>query len=297
MSGDSGAYWTSRFDTIWHVDFEYREDANHLPVPVCMTAVEQNTGTEIFLWRDELLKLRHAPFGIGPRDLMVAYAGNAELSCFLMLAWPFPQNILDVYVETIAEINGRTDIWPSKGRPGLLKALELHELPAMMDQMTKDAMRDLILGKIEYTPEEREAIRLYNRSDVVETMALFNLIAPAIDWPRALLRGRYMAAVARMEMCGLPIDTNCLGCLTENWGSLQRFYIARDDEFSLYDGLSFREQRLWDLIAARGYDWPHTEHGRPQLKTKTLGQQAKRYPELKPLVRLRDTIAAAAARP
>ena len=55
----------------------------------------------------------------GPRDLMVAYAANAELSCFLALGWPFPCNVLDLYVETIAGINGRADIWPQKGRPGL----------------------------------------------------------------------------------------------------------------------------------------------------------------------------------
>ena len=52
-------------------------------------------------------------------DLMVAYAANAEFSCFLALAWPLPVNVLDLYVETIAAINGRTDVWPYKGRPGL----------------------------------------------------------------------------------------------------------------------------------------------------------------------------------
>ena len=45
------------------------------------------------------------------------------------------------------------------------------------------------------------------------------------------------------------------------------------------------------MIEARHWDWPHTEHGRPGLKRKTLAQQARRYPELKPLVRLRDNIA------
>ena len=74
----------------------------------------------------------------------MAYAANAEMSCFLALGWPFPVNVLDLYVETIAAINGRTDIWPHKGRPGLLAALELQGLPALSDD-NKDAMRRLIL--------------------------------------------------------------------------------------------------------------------------------------------------------
>ena len=103
-------FW-GQFDSAWFVDFEFRQDANHHSVPVSMHAVEKLTGTEILLWGDELSTLRRAPFATGPRDLMVAYSSPAELSCFLKLGWPFPSNVLDIYVETIASINGRLDIW------------------------------------------------------------------------------------------------------------------------------------------------------------------------------------------
>ena len=93
------------------------------------------------------------------------YAANAEMSCFLALGWPFPINVLDLYVETIAAINGRTDIWPQKGRPGLLAALELHGLPAPSAD-TKTDMRRLILDHTDYTAEQWRAIEDYNRSDV-----------------------------------------------------------------------------------------------------------------------------------
>jgi len=36
-----------RFREIWHVDFEFRQDANHCPVPVAMFAKEHRTGAEI----------------------------------------------------------------------------------------------------------------------------------------------------------------------------------------------------------------------------------------------------------
>ena len=132
-----------QYTAIWHVDFEYREDANHHPVPVCMFAYEQRAGTEIQLWQDELQACRQAPFDIGPDVLFVAYAASAELSCFLALGWPFPKNVLDAYVETIAAINGNTLIWPAKKRPGPLSALELYGLPAAMDTEEKERMRRL----------------------------------------------------------------------------------------------------------------------------------------------------------
>ena len=82
-----------------------------------------------------------------------------------------------------------------------------------------------------------------------------------------------------------------LAQLMDHWAPLQRYYITRDDVFGLYDGLSFREQRMWDLIAAMHWDWPYTDHGRPELKIKTLARQSRRYPHLQPLVRLRNNIA------
>ena len=92
-SSTSPGDWQSRFEAIWHVDFEYRQDANHRPIPVCMFAYEQHTGATIELWRDQLLRLRRAPFDTGQRSRMVAYAANAELSCFEVLGWPFPYNV------------------------------------------------------------------------------------------------------------------------------------------------------------------------------------------------------------
>ena len=49
MSCNSAGLPTSfdRFRAIWHVDFEFRQDNNHLPVPVAMFAKEHRTGAEI----------------------------------------------------------------------------------------------------------------------------------------------------------------------------------------------------------------------------------------------------------
>ena len=96
-----------RFRAVWHVDFEFRQNDNHLPVPVAMFAKEHRTGTEIGpLTRDQLLNLRRAPFDIGPDVLVTSYSIVAELSCFKVLAWPMPRHLLCSYFETSAAING-----------------------------------------------------------------------------------------------------------------------------------------------------------------------------------------------
>jgi hypothetical protein len=95
-----------------------------------------------------------------------------------------------------------------------------------------------------------------------------------------------------MERIGLPIDWEYLARLLEVWPEIRMHYIRRDDVFDLYDEEgSFVEQRLWDLIEMMGWDWPRTPTGRYELKMKTLGKQARRYPELMPLVLLRDCVA------
>ena len=261
-----------------------------------MYAREELSGATIALWRDELLRLTHAPFDTGPDSMMVAFASNAELGCFLVLGWPFPANVLDLYVENIVTINGNTAVWPPadekkrKGRPGLLDALKLHGLPAR-SQDHKDRMRDMILNNEDYTPEQRREIQDYNKEDVDDTIALLSTF-PIESIDHALFRGRYMSAVARMERVGLPVDCDYfLGELVPMWDAIRLHYIQRDDEFQLYDGVNFVGQRLWDLIEAKGWDWPRTPTGRYQLKAATIGRQATRYPELKSLARLRDQIA------
>ena len=76
-------------------------------------------------------------------------------------------------------------------------------------------------------------------------------MAGSIDLPRALHRGRYMMAVARQERSACRSTSSISRSSLRNWERLQLHFIARDDEFGLYDGTSFREQRLWDLIATQ----------------------------------------------
>jgi hypothetical protein len=290
MSSSSAGLPSSfdRFCEVWHVDFEFRQDANHCPVPVAMFAKEHRTGAEVSMRRAELLASTRLPFDTGPQTLAVSYAAVAELTCCEMLHLPAPCNILCTYTETSAAINGLDIQGLEMKRPKLLEACELFGILHMSAQH-KAAMRDLILSKTEYSEDEWRQIEDYNRDDVLLDIPLLAALAPTIDLPAALFRGRYLKAVAAMELRGLPIDTTYLRDLTANWRALRLHYIRRDNHFGLYgDDGSFHEDRFAALIEARNWAWPRTATGKPELRAKTFGKMVKRHPELKPLQRLRD---------
>ena len=220
------------FAKVWCVDFEYRADAGERPWPVCMVARESGTGRELRLWRDDLLTLNRAPFDVGPDALFVAYFASAELGCFLELGWPLPENVLDLYVEHRVETNGE----PTLCGDGLLGALSLRGL-GYIDAGEKDAMRRLVCDQHQWTAEERRKILDYCASDVDGLAALLPRMAPSIDWPRALLRGRYMKAVARMERTGVPIDAALHRAMIADWNNLKGDLIAAvDADFGVYEG-------------------------------------------------------------
>ena len=73
---------------------------------------------------------------------------------------------------------------------------------------------------------------------------------PAIDLPRALLRGRYTAAVAAMEAAGTPIDTDTLQRFQRHWDDIkEQLIVAIDADYDVYDGTTFKAERFAALAS------------------------------------------------
>jgi DNA polymerase-1 len=207
------------------VDFEFEfgghaipEDAGRSgerPRPVCMVAKELRTGQEWRIWRGEFGP--EPPFPIGPGDLFVAYYASAELGCFRALGWPKPANILDLYVEFRDRTNG---LEPPAGS-GLIGALTYFGLDTI-GALEKDELRRLILAGGPWSDSDRSAILDYCASDTYALERLLLAMLPRVDLPRALLRGRFMAAAAAMEWNGVPIDVETLALLRGELGSHSR---------------------------------------------------------------------------
>lgn len=139
---------------------------------MCMAARELHTGQALRLWRDELIALDRAPFDVGPTAVMVAYAAQAELGCFLALGWPLPVNVLDLFAEHRTETNGQYLLAGN----GLLGALA-HRGLAHIDAGEKERMRQLVMNQDAWTDEERREILEYCASDVAGLIALLPVMA------------------------------------------------------------------------------------------------------------------------
>ena len=185
------------FREVWLVDFEFGQPAGEHPEPRCMVAREFRTGRTIRAWSDDLAAMDSPPFPVGDDALFVAYFASAEFGCFQALDWPMPRRVLDLFVEFRNLTNGLNTVSGN----GLLGALAYFALGAI-DGAEKTEMRDLAIRGGWYSDRERQALLDYCESDVLALAKLLPAMLPSIDIPRALLRGRYMTAVAAMEWNG-----------------------------------------------------------------------------------------------
>jgi DNA polymerase I len=272
------------FREIWCVDFEYGAAPGEHPAPLCMCARELRSGRELRLWHDQLVALRRAPFDTGPESVLVAYAAAAELSCFLELGWSLPANVLDLFAEHRAATNGIKLITGNK----LTGALAIRGL-AHIDASEKAEMQEAIGNGTwpgRYSPQE---ILDYCMSDAIALAALLPVMP--LNLPFALSRGRYGAAVARMERIGVPIDVPLYRRLVESWDELKRDLIADVDQaFGVYEDGHFRTARFEQRLSTLGIlrTWPRTETGQLALDDDTFLEQAALHPELPELQTLRE---------
>jgi DNA polymerase-1 len=277
------------FREVWALDFEFIAEPGALPVPVCMVARELRSGRLLRLWQDQLPA--HPPFPVDERALFVAYYASAEVGCFLALGWPVPARLLDLYAEFRNETNGLS-------RPhgdGLLGALAWHGIPSITSDQ-KHEERELVMRGGPWSDTECRRILDYCQTDVdvleplLERM-LGHIRARPAGLGQALLRGRYMAAAARMERAGVPIDTHMLDRIRNGWESIKLELIrAVDKDFGVYEGASFKAGLFAGWLADRGIAWPRHDSGQLQLDGDTFRDMSKRYPQLEPLKELRHSL-------
>jgi len=272
------------FTEIWAVDFEFGSEPGENPEPVCLVAWELRSGRKVRLWRDEFGTA--PPYPTEPTALFVAYYASAEIGCHLALHWLVPERVLDLFTEFRNHTNGI----PTENGSGLLGALAYHGLDGV-GAVEKDEMRALILRGGPWSDAERAAILDYCESDVAALARLLPALLPQIDLPRALLRGRYMLAVARMERNGVPIDTETLNRLRHHWSDIQDRLVADiDANYGVFDGRTFKNDRFADWLARNNIPWPRLESGRLDLSDDTFREMARAYPAVSPLRELRAAL-------
>jgi DNA polymerase I len=227
------------------------------------------------------------PFDVGSDSLFVAYYASAELGCFLSLGWPIPVRILDLFTEFRNLTNGSSTLACNS----LLGALSYFGLDGI-GAGEKDDMRQLALRGGEYTAEEKAARLNYCQSDVEALCRLLPKILPHIEYlPRAVNRGRYMAAVARMEHEGVPMDVELLVKLRNHWEAIQDGLIAEvDKEYEVFDGRTFKMDRFEAYLVKNGIPWLRLESGQLDLSNDAFKNMAIAYPKMANLRDLRHSL-------
>jgi DNA polymerase-1 len=273
------------FREVVVVDFEFTALPGERPAPVCLVAYELRSGRRFRIWQDQFGSM--PPYAHGPDVLFVAYFSSADLGCYRMLGFPVPERILDPYVEFRNLTNGLH----KPAGAGLLSALVYFGLDGM-DAVEKKELQEVIgngTWRGRYTPQE---ILDYCEQDVAALARLLPRMLPRIDLPRALLRGRYMAAVSATEHAGTPVDVEMVALLRDGWTEIQDALIAAVDvDYGVYEGRTFKAERFDAWRRARGLPWPLLESGRLNLSDDAFRQMAKAHPIVSPLRELRSSLA------
>ncbi|MDX8346513.1 DNA polymerase [Cognatiyoonia sp. IB215446] len=281
-----------RFATIWVVDTEFVARDGDRPDPVCVVAQELRSGREERVWLGTSpahpIRPIPCPYDLGDDALFVSFTASAELGVHLAQGWAMPCNVLDLYVEHLRITNGRD-------RPcgtSLLGVMASYGIGSMSAGV-KDACRDLIMVGGPWDAQDQIRILDYCAEDVVGTCDLFGRMVALdhIDLDRALVRGRYMAAVARMEWAGIPMDHAGLANILDHRDEVRDRLITQvDADYGVYTGHKFNVGAFQWYLMPEGIAWPRLPSGRLKLDDDTFKDRASAYPQLQPLYELRRSL-------
>lgn len=276
------------FPRLVFLDFEFHAPLGEPPDPICMVAVEHGPdGQRTYrLTQRDLAMSSQPPFPVGPETVLVSFYASAEIGCFLSLGWNPLAKTLDLYTEfrwrtsgvslPVGEPTGER----RRSRHSLLAAMAHFGLAAMAP-VEKEAMRDLAMRGGPYTPDEERALLDYCEADVRAVQRLFEAMHSKLDWPRALLRGRYTIAVARMERTGIPLDQPLLVELRNHWDHIKARLIERVDAVNgIYEGHRFGAARWLAHVRSNGIPWPMLPSGQPCLDDESFTMMARAYPAI-----------------
>jgi hypothetical protein len=288
------------------LDFEYEIEPGGMPNVLCMVAYVLDEFLRhvraLRWWRGDFGS--RPPFNIGPNTLVVAYSAWAELTCFLVLGWPFPRHVLDLHTAYLATSNILLP-WDSdaeKPRKRLSDACRAYGIGGW-ENIDKEAIAKDI-GEGNWSKWGREAVIAYCEEDVAMTVKLLHaqlLGVPTvepIDVPLVMHWSEYSAkAVARIQARGMPIDVARWDLVQENQAAVIAALIRRFDpsygsphpiytEEGEWSYQRFEQWLVWKGVIA----WPRLESGQLDIDKDAFELMASAVPELAGLHALRDSI-------
>lgn len=276
----------SEFQSIWLVDFKFSVLPGERPTPICLVAWELGSGRRIKFFQDELMAMKAPPYNIDKHSLFVVYHASAKMGCHIYLRWDLPVNVLDLYCEFRNLSNGR----PTPCGDGLLGALTWFGLSGV-EVVERESMRQLALRGGPWTSGEKALLLGYCESEVDALAKLLPRMESKLDMPRALVRGQYMKAAAKMQTIGVPVDTKALTILNNYWTKIQDDLIDEiDSDYGVFVGQVFNRSRFATYLIRNKISWPRHPSGALNLDDDTFREMARNNPKIAPLRELRVTL-------
>ena len=288
-------------------DFEYEVDDGNLPDVLCLVAYVLNANLQhvrtVRLWRGEFGSA--PPFDIGSNTLFVAYSAWAEMTCFKVLGWKFPEHIFDLHTAYLAATNVLLPYTPNesrkKPRKRLSDACRAYGIDGW-ENIDKPSIAEAI-GAGRWHEYGREAVFTYCEEDVYNSVLLLRrqLRAhhdlPAADVPRVLWWSNYSAkSIALIQARGIPIDTALWNLVQENKQAviahlLRKFDPSHGDDDPIYtpDGeWSYSRFERW-LVRAGITAWPRLNSGALNIDSDAF-RLMYHLPGIEGLQALRDSV-------
>jgi hypothetical protein len=262
------------FPAIWSIDFEFSTTCpTGRPVPHTFVALDLVSGREIRLVGDALRSTVHPPFDTRQAALL-AYNFVAEASCFEVLGWSQPRWPIDLYVEHLASVNGLSskdnfEKQEDDRRIGfrMIDAMRCRGLEVSSgDECHKKAMQLRAAEGEPFTAQEWRAIADYCGEDVERLARLFGAMRDVIDIPVALVRGRFMTAIAQQAHRGIPVDRGPIERFQAHRLALRASLIdATPGADRIYTQGRFSVTRFLTWTEEEEIGWPRLDTGGPAL--------------------------------
>jgi DNA polymerase I len=268
---------SNNFAEIVVCDFEYEAAPGDLPNVLCMVAYVldenlQHTRT-VRLWRGEFG--RSPPFDTGPDALFVAYSAWAEMTCFMVLGWKFPEHIFDQHTAYLAASNillpHNPDEKRKKEHKRLSDACRSYGVDGW-ERIDKEAIAKDI-GEGRWRQRGREAVLAYCEEDVRASAQLFRRQLYATDIARVLWWSNYSAkCIALIQARGMPIDVPLWNLVQENKAAVITELLRQLDPSSSSEDPIYNAAGEWSshrferwLINTGVAAWPRLDSGRLDL--------------------------------
>ncbi len=260
-----------KYKEIWFVLMPSASVAGDPAAPKYMVAKELYSRKIIEKSQSDLNKY-NPPFSTGSDSLIVTVNASETLGCFLKLKWYRPVNLIDIGVEARCLRNGLVE----KDDCTLSSALYYYNIESEKVENSLDNIPTQLEYCIEY---------------IQYMISLHAKIEDDIDYPRALLRGRYQFSVAVMERNGIPIDMDKYEEFGANRGAIRKQLIDDiDAKYGVFSNHEFNKALFSQYLHRNKMAWPKNDSGSLNCKIETFKEMAIIYPEISDLWHLKSLL-------